>query len=54
MVGMTPLHELLAEHLDQDSVDPETGTLAEGSVIVGIETDRGPWVSALVAAGYQT
>jgi hypothetical protein len=46
MVGMTPLHELLAEHLDQDSVDPETGTLAEGSVIVGIETDRGPWVSA--------
>jgi hypothetical protein len=53
MAGMTRLHELLAEHLDQDAVDPETGTLAEGAVIVGIETDRGPWVSALVAAGYQ-
>ncbi|SQE00435.1 transposase (fragment) [Parafrankia sp. Ea1.12] len=22
-------------------------------MVVGIETDRGPWVSALVAAGYQ-
>jgi transposase len=53
MAGMTRLHELLAEHLDQDTVDPQTGTLAEGTVIVGIETDRGPWVSALVAAGYQ-
>jgi hypothetical protein len=53
VAGMTRLHELLAEHLDQDTVDPETGSLAEGSVIVGIETDRGPWVGALVAAGYQ-
>jgi hypothetical protein len=27
---------------------------AEASeVVVGIETDRGPWVAALVAAGYQ-
>ena len=24
-----------------------------GQVVVGIETDRGPWVQALVAAGYQ-
>lgn len=53
MVGMTRLHEVLAEHLAEDSVDPESGSLAEGSVIVGIETDRGPWVGALVAAGYQ-
>jgi hypothetical protein len=53
MAGMTRLHELLAEHLDQDTVDPGAGSLAAGSVIVGIETDRGPWVSALVAAGYQ-
>jgi len=22
-------------------------------VVVGIETDRGPWVEALIAAGYQ-
>jgi transposase len=53
MAGMTRLHELLAEHLDQDTVDPQTGTLTQDAVIVGIETDRGPWVSALVAAGYQ-
>jgi len=53
IAGMTRLHEMLAEHLDQDTVDAQTGTLAEGAVIVGIETDRGPWVSALVAAGYQ-
>jgi hypothetical protein len=24
-----------------------------GQVLVGIETDRGPWVAALVAAGYR-
>ena len=53
VAGMTRLHELLAEYLDQDTVDEETGSLVEGSVMVGIETDRGPWVSALVAAGYQ-
>jgi transposase len=27
--------------------------LAPGLVVVGIETDRGPWVAALLAAGYQ-
>jgi hypothetical protein len=53
MTGMARLHELLAEHLDEDTIDPETGTLGAGEVIVGIETDRGPWVAALVAAGYQ-
>ncbi|MDF2980155.1 MAG: family transposase [Actinomycetospora sp.] len=53
MAGMSRLHELLAEHLDEASIDPETGTLAEGEVVVGIETDRGPWVAALIAAGYQ-
>jgi transposase len=53
MAGMTRLHGMLAEHLDDDAVDPATGMLAAGAVVVGIETDRGPWVSALVAAGYQ-
>src|SRR5207244_736813 len=24
-----------------------------GEVVIGIETDRGPWVAALIAAGYQ-
>ncbi|WP_345382665.1 hypothetical protein [Pseudonocardia yuanmonensis] len=50
---MARLHELIAEHLDDDAVDPESGTLAAGAVVVGIETDRGPWVTALAAAGYQ-
>ena len=57
MAGMTRLHEMIAEHLDEDAgeaaVDPETGMLAPGRVVVGIETDRGPWVAALLAAGYQ-
>jgi transposase len=43
--GITRLHELIGARLDQDG-DP-------GQVVVGIETDRGPWVSALVAAGYR-
>ena len=50
--GLTRLHELLAEHLGEELVDPDTGSVA-GQVVVGIETDRGTWVSALVAAGYQ-
>ncbi|MHA6784619.1 IS110 family RNA-guided transposase [Pseudonocardia saturnea] len=53
MAGMTRLHELIAEHLDDGEVDGETGMLAAGTVVVGIETDRGPWVAALVAAGYE-
>src|SRR3954451_23804486 len=52
MVGMSRLHGLVAEHLDEAANDPETGMLAEDEVIVGIETDRGPWVAALVGAGY--
>jgi transposase len=52
MAGMSRLHELVAEHLDEEVIDSETGMLAEGEVVVGIETDRGPWVAALVAAGY--
>ena len=45
VVGIGQLHALLAEHL---GVDPEPD-----QVVVGIETDRGPWVQALLAAGYQ-
>jgi transposase len=45
VVGMARLHAMLGEHLDPD-VD-----IAQ--VAVGIETDRGPWVRALVAAGYR-
>lgn len=46
VAGMTRLHELIGEHVgdaDEQAVQ----------VIVGIETDRGPWVQALIAAGYQ-
>jgi hypothetical protein len=53
MTGMTRLHALIAEHLDEADLDSDTGMLAAGRVVVGIETDRGPWVAALLVAGYQ-
>jgi transposase len=40
--GISALHALVAAHVD----DPD-------QVVIGIETDRGLWVSALTAAGYQ-
>lgn len=43
--GIAQLHGLLAQHLGEDA--------AAAEVVIGIETDRGPWVTALVAAGYQ-
>jgi Transposase/Transposase IS116/IS110/IS902 family len=52
IAGLARLHELIGEHLSEDDVDPETGFVAQ-SVAIGIETDRGTWVSALVAAGYR-
>ena len=42
MAGIGQLHELISRFL------PEQGA----EVQVGIETDRGPWVTALIAAGY--
>jgi hypothetical protein len=42
--GLERLHALIADHLGEQD-DP-------GQVMVGIETDRGPWVQALLAAGY--
>lgn len=42
LAGIARLHELIAEHAD----DP-------AQVVIGIETDRGLWVDALIAAGYQ-
>src|SRR5499427_4109735 len=44
VAGLGRLHELIGRFL------PEQGTDAE--VQVGIETDRGLWVTALIAAGY--
>ena len=44
VAGLAALHALVADHLDEDA-EPD-------QVVVGIETDRGPWVQALIAAGY--
>jgi len=52
IAGLSRLHELIAEHLTDDDVDAGTGFVAP-NVMIGIESDRGTWVSALVAAGYQ-
>jgi transposase len=43
--GIAKLHALIARHGGED--------LEPGQVVVGIETDRGPWVQALLAAGYR-
>lgn len=40
--GIAKFHELVADHVD----DP-------GQVVVGIEVDRGLWVTALAGAGYE-
>jgi hypothetical protein len=47
VAGIARLHALIGEFIDPDD---EAGA---GQVLVGIETDRGPWVAALVAAGYR-
>ncbi len=52
LVGITRLHTLLAEHVPADWVELPAEQVA-AQVVVGIETDRGPWVWALRAAGYQ-
>jgi len=44
VAGITRLHEMIGAQLGEHA--------GEGEVAIGIETDRGPWVSALVAAGY--
>ncbi|HEY4314336.1 MAG TPA: IS110 family transposase [Actinomycetes bacterium] len=49
--GIARLHGLLAEHAPPEWEQLEPADAA-GRVLVGIETDRGPWVQALVAAGY--
>jgi hypothetical protein len=43
--GVTRLHALIAGAVGSNA-EPD-------QVLVGIETDRGPWVAALVAAGYR-
>lgn len=43
VVGIGQLHELVGRFVPADGA---------AEVQVGIETDRGPWVTALIAAGY--
>lgn len=42
LAGIGRLHEMIAEHAENPA-----------QVVIGIETDRGLWVDALTAAGYQ-
>jgi transposase len=49
--GIAGLHALVADHLPEDWAELEPEQIRE-LVKVGTETDRGPWVAALVAAGY--
>ena len=44
VAGIAQLHQLIGRHVPGDAEDAE--------VVIGIETDRGPWVAALTAAGY--
>jgi len=45
VAGIARLHELIGGQLAEDA-EPD-------QVAIGIETDRGPWVQALIAAGYR-
>jgi transposase len=48
IAGMARLHAMIAAQFDPDAdLDAQSGR-----VKIGIETDRGPWVQALIAAGY--
>ena len=42
--GLATLHALVADHLEEHAEADQ--------VVIGIETDRGPWVGALMATGY--
>jgi transposase len=44
VAGIARVHAMIAEQLGEDTDETE--------VLVGIETERGPWVAALLAAGY--
>ncbi|RTL61612.1 MAG: IS110 family transposase [Pseudonocardiaceae bacterium] len=44
VTGIAKLHQLIGEHAPHD--------MKPAQVLIGIETDRGPWVTALVAADY--
>lgn len=45
VAGMARLHAMIGNQVGEEPDE-------EVEVVIGIETDRGPWVAALVAAGY--
>ncbi|MGV9387482.1 IS110 family transposase [Nonomuraea sp. NPDC003707] len=47
IAGISRLHELIGRHAEADK------DFDRAEVVIGIETDRGLWVQALIAAGYQ-
>jgi transposase len=47
VAGIARLHAMIGEQLGEDADEDDAGQVA-----VGIETERGPWVQALIAAGY--
>jgi hypothetical protein len=50
--GVTRLHDLIAAAMPRSWAELGPGEAA-ARVKIGIETERGPWVAALVAAGYE-
>jgi transposase len=46
VAGIVGLHAMIGAQIGEDVED------TAGQVRIGIETDRGPWVQALIAAGY--
>ncbi len=53
VAGMARLHALIGQFVAAEEVVDGPGGLGEPTVLVGIEHERGPWVQALIAAGYQ-
>ncbi|WP_084655608.1 IS110 family transposase [Nocardia altamirensis] len=47
VAGMAKLHAIVGDLVGDDADEAD-----EAEILVGIETDRGPWVAALIAAGY--
>jgi transposase len=52
LAGISELHALIAQHLPPEWADLPAGEAAS-RVKIGIESDHGVWVQALVAAGYE-
>jgi len=47
VAGIARLHAMIGAELGEDAEEEDAGQVA-----IGIETDRGPWAAALIAAGY--